>query len=113
MAKITINADTSSKDLEVLVDGKTIDNVNAASFYLCPCYNDPTEMELNVCINTYVHDKESGLKTSVNLTASDTGEGQRLLKDGARLDKNLKDFVVTKSSNKLTLDLADFFNRRF
>jgi hypothetical protein len=111
MAKITINADTENDDLEVSIDGNVISDVSSVSFYLCPCWNDPTEMELNVCINTYVHDKQSGLKTSVSLTASDTEEGNKLIRSGAKLDKKFKDFVNTIATNQAKLDIAKYFER--
>lgn len=109
MAKVTINVDTESDQLEVSIDGKLVENVSSVCIYMQPEWYDPTDMELNMCITTYKEDEESGLKTVTNLTAKDTKEGKKLLDIGAKTSKTFAHFIETKKRDKSQLDFSGFF----
>jgi len=109
MAKVTINVDTESDQLEVLIDGNAVDNVSSVCIYMQPEWYDPTDIELNMCITTYKEDEESGIKTMTNLTAKDTTEGKKLLSSGSKLSKSFAHFVETKKIDKHQLDFSQIF----
>lgn len=109
MAKVTINADTESDALEVLIDGKTVENVNSISIYMAPSWYERNETELSLCITTYSEDEDSGIKTMTNLTARDNKEAKKLQSAGAKVSQDFKDFIETNKSNKIKLDIEKYF----
>lgn len=109
MAKITINADTDTDELQVSVNGQDIVDVNSIAIYLCPSWDNPGVMDLNVNIMTVNKDRESGIKTSTTLVAADTSEGKSLRQSGAKLSTD-KSFVKLINSNKIELDILEQFN---
>lgn len=106
MAKITINADTISDDLEVLVDGVAVVDVEAVAIYLRPAWDDPGEKELNINIQSCSENKESKVKTFTTLIAADTSEGKDLKGKGAR---QRGDFVLLKNVDKVRYDILECF----
>jgi hypothetical protein len=109
MAKITITIDSETDELDVDIDGKKINDVEAISVYLRPQYDSSDDKELCVNIQTCLDDEESGVKTYTTLMAADTSEAKELRARGVKLSKAHKSFLILKDFDKVRYDLLEHF----
>ena len=109
MAQVVITADTDSDELTVTVDGKNVNDISGVSIYMCPSWSDPSEMEMCLTIQSFVHDKDSNVKTYTTIVAADTKEGRDLKSSGAKTFAKNKDFIIIKNIDKVKLDILERF----
>lgn len=73
MSKVIITLDTATKELDVKVDGNSLDDVTSVSIYKYEDYHD--EENVNISINQRKKPEEkNGMCIHTTLTASEKGE---------------------------------------
>jgi hypothetical protein len=73
MSKVVITLDTATKELDVKVDGNSLDDVTSVSIYKYEDYHD--EENVNISINQRKEPEEkNGMCIHTTLTASESGD---------------------------------------
>jgi hypothetical protein len=109
VAKITVNADTETEILEVIVNGEVLANVQEVSFSV---YEDPYDGDTELCTRIAMlnKNKDTGITTVTYLTAKQSKAGKQAIASGAKLNKRFVDFVQTEDSNKLKSDIMKYLS---
>lgn len=108
MAEVLVKFDTVTKALAVTIDGKTVDDVCAASFSQQGHYDYQSdryvydENEYGCYISTCMEDEESDIKTYMSMTAS--ALPQRATAGKAEASEQFPGFVTRKDVGLTTLD---------
>jgi hypothetical protein len=107
MAKITVEFDTNSKEMEVAIDGTAVENVTYVS--IRPSWNDDDEYCCEV--STRVKDEEHDFSTMTTLCASES-IGSKV--EGAVASTRFEGFVERSAPEhtQLSKDVAAFFGKK-
>jgi hypothetical protein len=88
MAKVIITYDTSSKEIDVKMDGQAIDNVMSLCISKNGMYSDnETDEEYGCSITTMAKSESDGYKTYTQIVANEHG-----VKYLNKVDKNINDW---------------------
>jgi len=97
MSKVSIELDTQTQELKVVVDGKALDNVTSASVYKYRDYYDDEEERVSVSISQRIEPEIKGdVCTHIMLSASANGD---LVADKASetdLQRSISGFLNSK-----------------
>lgn len=107
MAKIILDFDTVTKELEVTIDGVDVEDVINAEFY--QSYDD--KEEFNCGITTSKKDETNDMRMYTRLVAAETKAGQNLvLTNKACASVKHVGFVEAKIPSPVEEDFANFFS---
>lgn len=114
MAKVVITFDTQDKSLTATMDGKTVENLESASFYRGYNYDTSKSTDEFRCNLTTVEKKEDdGVSMYTQISAKQSAEGREAIAQGAGTYALNDDFVAHKRpSEKIVNDISEFFRSR-
>lgn len=108
MAKIQINVDTETKELEVTINGTVIPDVDDVSIY---SYRDSNGnvTSLDVSLNTTVKTVD-GLNIRVTYYSYASVKAQNAIASGQKVYSDVKGFVGIEDKTQATQDIDDFLS---